>query len=185
MRTTSRLCGPISRAQRRTASSTAFASGHLNTDELKDLTGIAYCLFALQSAVMLERCSLRMTIGIAGCNVIGVQYVSYLNELLGSLRGFRKLPEEPGNDLVPSSADHHLGGGPSQPFPRPAVTRSRPTRVGRHGGRARPVPNPAQPERASRGNGSAFTSSLTPTRTAIPGRRPSRRGASRRVGLVP
>ena len=50
-------------AHRRTAWSTWFLSGHLRTDEDKDLTGKLHRLFALDRTVMLEGSTLGMTVG--------------------------------------------------------------------------------------------------------------------------
>ena len=77
------------------------ASGHTSTGEVKDLTGIAYRLPALKISVVLERCSLDMSVGIAGCHVVRVQHVRLVDQLLvhSSLNG--KLVKKTGKDLPP------------------------------------------------------------------------------------
>src|SRR3990172_2567153 len=81
MHTTSCRCCTTFSAQRRTAWSTDWRSGHLRTAELKDLVGIANRLLTLQRAVVLKRRPFGMAVRIAGRDVKAVQDPPLLNEL--------------------------------------------------------------------------------------------------------
>lgn len=61
------------RAHSRAARRTVSPSGHLRTDEVKDLTGMGDRLVALQGTVVLERRALRMAVGAPGGQVEIVQ----------------------------------------------------------------------------------------------------------------
>lgn len=66
MRRTSFRVRTTRSAHRRTAWSTVRASGHVKTDELNDLTGIADCLLTVQRTIVLKRRTFQMAIWIAG-----------------------------------------------------------------------------------------------------------------------
>src|SRR3990172_10860696 len=73
MRKTSGRCRAVRSAHSRTARSTVWASGHLRTDEVSDLTGICDRLSALQRPVVLEGRPFRMAVRIARWNVEGIE----------------------------------------------------------------------------------------------------------------
>src|SRR3990172_7250157 len=88
-------------AHRRTAWSTVWASGHVKTDELNDLTGIADSLPALQRAVVLKWRSFWMTVRIAGWDVKGIQNLSLLYQVFRHQHGAGQLAKELGDDMPP------------------------------------------------------------------------------------
>jgi len=59
----------------------------LSTDELKDLTGIADGLLALERTIVFEGGSLRVTVRIAGRDIISIEHPGPLHQLLGNAEG--------------------------------------------------------------------------------------------------
>lgn len=64
----------------------------MNTDEFKDLTGIADRLLTLKGAIMLERSPIRMPVGISSGNVEVIQDLGFFNHV--GRRIYGKLAKE-------------------------------------------------------------------------------------------
>src|SRR6266508_1932802 len=91
----------IPAAHRRRARSTVAASGHLRTDEVDDLTGIADGLVALEHAIVLERGALGVAVRVSGRDVEGIQYAALVHQDRGRPDGIRQLDEELCDDMPP------------------------------------------------------------------------------------
>src|SRR3990170_2983451 len=97
--TTPSSARPVSWPHARTARSTTSLSGHLRTDESKDLTGMRDGLLALEGAVVLERRSLGVTVRIPRRDVEGVELLSGIDQVLPHAQW--ELLEQPCDRMTP------------------------------------------------------------------------------------